>query len=291
MAGQDRVTAALRLIAHPGPRQPDRSSALACQAVPVQLHLRAGQSLAQAVAAAFAQAGFAYGYLRLDGAVLAPLHFVIPAPSPDGEHAAWYSATRQMGAAATIRSGGAHLGLRDGAPFVHCHGLWDGPDNRMGAGHILCDQSRVAQDCTLSGWGLLGAGLVARYDEETRFTLFQPTPQGTAGAVNACLVTLRPNQDILSGLQAVAAAHGIAAAQVEGIGSLVATQFDDCCQIDSFATEILILDGGLTGGTDDGCATLRVASVGFDGDARCGQLVAGANAICVTAELLVLDMA
>ncbi len=286
MAGPDRVSAALRLIDHPGPRQPDRSSALACQAVPVELHLPAGYSLAQAVPAAFAQAGFAAGYLRLDGAVLAPLVYVMPAPSPDSDHAAWYSATRQSGAAVTLRSGGVHLGLRDGQAFVHCHALWDGPDGRYGAGHLLCDQTRLAQDCTLSGWGLRGAGLVAQFDAETRFTLFQPAGHSTADTANAYLVTLRPNQDILTGLQAVAVARNITSARIEGIGSLVATRFADGGQIDSFATEILILSGAL----QDGRCDLHVASVGFDGHARTGPLAHGRNAVCVTAELLLLDL-
>lgn len=274
----------MRLIQHPGPVAAARLTALPCHAVPLQVTLRAGQSLAHAVQEALASRGFQHGYLRLDGARFAPLHFVTPAPATTDAQAAWYSQTYESDGPVVARHAGVHLGLRAGQPFVHCHGLWDGAAGLPDAGHMLCDESLLLQDLTVTGWGLTGAGLVSCHDPETNFTLFQPQaiPPGTPG--NAYLVTLRPNQDIAAALRGFAQQHGISTAQIHGIGSLVGTCFQDGRQIDSYATEILILHGNLQNGTVE----LEVASVGFDGQGSVGHLTADANAICVTAEILVL---
>ncbi|WP_333829090.1 PCC domain-containing protein [Pararhodobacter sp.] len=275
------MTARLRRIQHPGAPASERLRSLPCHAAPLRLTLPAGQSLAEAVPQAFARAGFAFGYLRLDGADFAPLNFVTPAPAPGDGHAAWYSATHHS-SAARARHAGVHLGLRDGKPFLHCHGIWDGtpPD----AGHMLCEDSILAQDCTVAGWGLKGAGLVASHDRETDFTLFRPERQGDAPIANAFLITLRPNQDISAALLAFAQEHRITAAQIEGIGSLVGTAFSDGRMIESYATEILVVQGRL----QDDALSLQIAAVGFDGRCQSGTLAAGANAVCVTAEILLL---
>lgn len=278
------MTARLRQIQHPGPPASERISALPCQATPLRLTLRAGQSLAAAVPEAFAQAGFAFGYLRLDGAAFAPLCFVTPAPAPGDGHAAWYSATHQI-ASARARHAGVQLGQRDGKPFLHCHGVWAGASAPPDAGHMLCDDSILARDCTLDGWGVNGAGLVAHHDTETDFTLFRPERVEGAARANAFLITLRPNQDIGSALRGFAREHRIGAARIEGIGSLVGTAFDDAQRVESYATEILILQGRLLGDA----LSLQVASVGFDGRSLSGGLAADRNAVCVTAEILLLS--
>lgn len=274
----------MRRIQHPGEVAEERLSALPCEAVPVRVTLVAGQSLAQAVQSAFAKLGFDFGYLRLDGASFAPLRFVTPAPSPGDDHAAWYSATYDRTAPVRARHAGVHLGQRDGLPFLHCHGLWDRATGLPDAGHMLCDDSILSQDFEATGWGLKGAGLVSCHDPETNFILFQPQITDAPAKTNAFLVTLRPNQDIGSALLDFGLRHGNATARLEGIGSLVGTHFCDGQTVESYATEILILDGKL----QDNELDLRVASVGFEGRGHTGRLARDANAICVTAEILVL---
>ncbi|MFN3663079.1 PCC domain-containing protein [Yoonia sp.] len=273
----------MRLIIHPGPAAPERVTALPCKATPVQLTLHAGQSLADAVPNAFLQAGFDFGYLRLDGSFFAPLTFVTPGPAPDDSHAAWYSDTHRFNAAG-VRHGGVHLGLRDGKPFLHCHGVWDSPDAVADAGHLLCEDSVLAQDCTVSGWGIIGAGFVGCPDHETNFTLFRPKVQAATCHKHAFLITLRPNQDIGAALVAFARQQHIQSARIEGIGSLVGTRFEKGQDVESFATEILILAGQIASDT----VRLQVASVGFDGRAKKGMLAQDTNAICVTAEVLMI---
>lgn len=270
----------MRLITHPGPRARTRADLRPCRAVPLRVTLRKGLTLSQAISDALAQAGFRFGYLRLDGVRLAHMAFVMPAPASDAEHAAWYSATHRR-ADATILHGGAHLGQRDGRGFVHCHALFQSQE----MGHVLCEDSHLARDIQVHGWGLEGAGLVAQPDDETRFTLFRPQPCAPQGQ-GAWLLTLRPNQDIIEALQQIARRQGIAHARIEGIGSLVGTHFTNATQIDSHATEILLLDGALR---PDGLV-LSAASVGFGGAGRTGVLTTGANAVCVTAELLMIGL-
>lgn len=274
----------MRRIQHPGKPSEQRLHALPCEAVPMRLTLIAGQSLTLAVQSAFAKLGFDFGYLRLDGASFAPLRFVTPAPSPDDNHAAWYSATYGTPAPTRARYAGVHLGQRDGMAFLHCHGLWEEASSLPDAGHMLCDDSILSQDFDATGWGLKGAGLVSCHDPETNFTLFQPQTIEAPAKTNAFLVTLRPNQDIGSALLAFARRQNMSTARLEGIGSLVGTVFRDGHKIESYATEILILDGQLHDREPD----IQIASVGFDGRGHTGHLALDANAICVTAEILLL---
>jgi predicted DNA-binding protein with PD1-like motif len=274
----------IRQITHPGEPARDRITAQPCDAVPLRLTLRSGQSLSGAVPQALAAAGFGFGYLRIDGAVFAPLVFVTPAHAPDSSHAAWYSDTYTLSSPARVRHGGVHLGRRDGAPFLHCHAIWDTSDGLPDAGHLLCDDSILEQDCTVTGWGIKGAGLMSHQDPETNFSLFCPKLLTPTAGHNAFIVTLRPNQDITSALIDFTRQHDINRAEIVGIGSLVGTVFADGDTISSFATEILILSGHLKGRTVD----LEVISVGLDGHARVGFLAPDLNAVCVTFEVMLL---
>ena len=271
----------MRKITHPGPLADTRADVVACHAQPIEVTLRAGQTVTRAMTEGLTKAGCSKGYLRLDGASLAPMNYVIPAPAPGDGHAAWYSQTYTQ-PVAHIQHGGAHLGLRDGQPFVHCHAIWQD----RGMGHVLCDNSVIADDVTVQGWGFRGAGLVAQPDPETQFTLFRPHVEGAPIDGAAFLVTLRPNQDISRALTRIAQDHHITRARVEGIGSLVGTVFEQSPHLESYATELLIVEGALQSGEID----LQVASVGFDGASQTGRLQAGQNAICVTGEVLMIAL-
>jgi hypothetical protein len=223
--------------------------------------------------------GFAAGYLRLDGAHMARLDYVRPAPASGQGHAAWYSATHHL-RDVQISQAGAHLGLRDGRAFVHCHGLWGGA-----MGHMLVPDSVLAADTTVTGWGLSGAMLVAEPDAETLFTLFQPASMPAQdGGLPALLATLRPNQDVAAGIIGLAAQAGFIAAQVEGIGSTVGADFDGGAITESYGTEFLLTNARVSEGQLDA----QIAAVGFHGEIATGRLPMGRNAVCVTSELLLI---
>ncbi|MFN4059119.1 MAG: hypothetical protein ACK4HW_13290, partial [Roseinatronobacter sp.] len=234
----------MRLIHHSGPVAVARSRALPCRAHPVTLTLRGGVPLDHAMTDALGGLGFAAGYLRLDGAQMARLDYVRPARASGQGHAAWYSETYQLRDAG-IAQAGAHLGLRDGRAFVHCHGLWGGA-----AGHMLVADSVLACDTQVIGWGLSGAILVAEPDAETLFTLFQPAPAPDRdGGLPALLATLRPNQDVAAGIVGLAAQAGFQNAQVEGIGSTVGADLIGGAITESYGTEFLITEATVQRGS------------------------------------------
>ncbi|MCA0962946.1 hypothetical protein [Salipiger bermudensis] len=268
-------------LSHPGPRAKARAVSLPCYAEPVTLSLEAGIPLDRAIVDAAAKAGFEAAYLRLPAAELARLAYVIPTPAPGDGRAAWYSATHVLQPGRLIEAG-LHLGRKDGAPFLHCHGLWAGEDGVCRMGHLLAPDSVLAETVVAEGWGLSGARFEVRPDAETGFDLFTPVPHGRPKREpNALLCKLAPNEDPHALL--AEAARAMPGARIEGIGSLIATRFEGAAQ-DSYATEVLLHDGQIS----DGAVRLEASSVGFDGVPLSGTLQSGANRICITAELLLL---
>jgi hypothetical protein len=143
-------------------------------------------------------------------------------------------------------------------------------------------ESRLAAPVRARGWGLRGARLQVSADSETHFPLFQPVALG--GGQGAALVTLRPNQDIGAALEAAAQEAGMPEAQVFGLGSLVHPRLVGQPPIDSFATEILLREGRISGGK----AQLRSDLVTLDGRLLSGVLEPDANGVCITAEVLLV---
>jgi predicted DNA-binding protein with PD1-like motif len=251
----------------------------------MRLRLEAGHDLNAAIARAFAAEGLDGGYVDLAGAALAPIAFVIPAAAPDRSHAAWYSQSFTS-PEAVIETAGATVGRRDGACFIHCHGLWRLQDGTLHMGHLLPDESPLAEDCTVAAIGITGATFEARQDEETNFRLFAASSTEAAATGDALLLTLKPNQDVCAAIESTCRVHDIANASIFGIGSLVGTTFEDATPaLSSIATEVLVEEGRL----ENGLCRLTAASVGMDGSFARGPLAAGANAVCVTFELVILS--
>ena len=282
----------LRTIHHPGPLAETRHASAACRAVPLTLTLEPGRSINAAIAEAFANHGFEGGFVDLVDVPMARMDYVIPAASPDGSHAAWYSDTRSPDTGGTIRSASIHMGRRDGEPFFHCHGQWDVPGEGLKMGHLLPFDAEVARPVKVSAIGLSGALLDVTDDAETNFRLFAPSPRapvpaGEAGG-KAVLATVRPNGDICEQIEEICKEHGIGDARVVGLGSLIGADYEDGTHVSSYATEVLIREGRVSA-TDAGPrATLDIALVGMDGEISQGVLVHGANPVCVTFELLIL---
>jgi len=275
----------MRSLRHPGPPAALRQAVVPCRAFPLVLDLKEGDSVNAAVTGALARAGFASGFARLDGLAVAPMHYVIPAAAPDDSHVAWYSETFAPDGVVTIEKAGAIAGIRDGAPFIHCHGVWRGKDGPRRAGHLLPHDSLVARDARVAAWGIGGAAFIARDDAETNFTLFAAEPaDGGAreGGLPALACTVRPNGDISAVLEAACRAHGLEEADIHGIGSLAGVDFTDGRHVPSHATEVLI-DGGRVRAA---ASLIDVALADMDGAVHEGRLARGENPVCVTFEVL-----
>lgn len=264
----------MRMI-HPGPRAADRAVAVRADLRPLSGVLRAGQTVMDAVGDLFAQAGCKGGVVWLDGAVCDPLRFVLPAPSTDGIHAAWYSDTHAPEGPVTIARATATVGWKDGAPFLHCHGTWAGT-----MGHLLPFDSILAADAPASGIGAPDAWFEALPDAETAFTLF--TPQG-GGNGPGLLARILPGEDVITAIETLAARHSITDARLHGVGSIDNIRFADGSRMDCHATE-LRLDGATL---IQGRAHVPIEVVDIAGTIMRGALTCGENPVGVTLELLI----
>ncbi len=282
----------LRTIRHPGPVSAKRYRAVPCRATPLALTLQAAMPINTAVAQAFAAAGYRAGWVDLADIVMERMNYVMPAASTDAEHAAWYSETYRPDPGGVIQSAGLHLGIRDSEPFLHCHGTWDVPGEGSRMGHLLPFEASLSEPVEVAAYGVVDAALVVREDAETNFRLFSPErwdePTAAAGSHAAILATVRPNEDICEAIEAICVAHAVTEALVLGIGSLVGARFSDGRDIPDHATEVLIRKGRVQ--REDGAqrCTLDIDLVGMTGIMASGRLAHGANAVCVTFELLII---
>lgn len=275
----------MRFLRHPGPPAAPRQNVVACHAHPLVLDLKEGESVNAAVTGALARAGFASGFARLDGVAISPMRYVIPAEAPDDSHVAWYSATHAPDGVVTVEKAGVIAGIRDDAPFIHCHGVWRGEDGARRAGHLLPHESFVARDVRVAAWGIAGAAFIARDDAETNFKLFAAEPADGCegeGGLSALACTVRPNGDISLVLEAACRDNGLADADIHGIGSLAGVDFTDGRHVPSHATEVMIDSGRMRGAA----SLIDVALADMDGAIHEGWLTRGKNPVCVTFEVL-----
>jgi len=279
-----------RVIAHPGPVAPVRHTLAEADAVGLDFTIAAGESVEAWLARGVAAAGCDSAYVEIRDGRLAPFRYVMPAGSPGPSHAAWYSETFAPEGVATVVRAGAIVGRRDGAPFVHCHGLWRSADGHLAMGHMLPAESIAERTIRVVGVGLRGAVFESRYDPETNFTLFASEatlPARNAGS-SALALTLRPNQDVCLAVEALCAEAGIGNARIFGIGSLNGARFEDGPAMHSYASELLIRDGRLDATADGPSLRLDVEVVATVGGIFDGVLVRGDNPVCVTFELVVV---
>ncbi|WP_140849108.1 PCC domain-containing protein [Paracoccus sp. FO-3] len=266
-------------MVHPGPRAAERVQARRAALRPIHGRLRAGQTVMQAVGDLFAAHGCKGGVLSLAGVRCEPMRYVLPALSTDGLHAAWYSATHAPAGRWTIDSATASVGRKDGAPFLHCHGIWSGGgDTAMG--HLLPLDCVIAEDAAVSGLGAAETWFEALPDPETAFTLF--TPQG-GGAGPGLFARILPGEDVVAGIESLAARHGIATARLHGVGSIDHIRFAEGHRMDCLATE-LRLDGARL---VQGAAHVPIEVVDVHGHIARGTLERGANPVGVTLELII----
>src|SRR5712672_2014777 len=234
----------MRRIEQPGPPVTERIQWVEARGRAFSFTLEAGVPLLEAARRGFAKAGFAGGVLNMRGGALGPFAYVMPALSKTPKHAAFYSDTFRPDGITRLRIGAMTLGERDGAPFFHCHALWTEADGRAGGGHILPEETAVAEPFEVEAFGIDGAVFRAEPDPETKFKLFGPVPSAATGAEATSRVyalRLRPNQDFATALEGFCRDRGIARATIHGgVGSTIGARFTDGRTVEPFATELAI---------------------------------------------------
>jgi hypothetical protein len=285
-----------RFIRQPGPPPPERILAVEGAGRALRLDLPAGLPLVEAVRRGFAAQGFAGGTVAVDGIALGPFAYVMPALSRTPEHAATYSETFRPAGVTRLRHGAMTFGRRDGAAFFHCHALWTEAGGREGGGHILPEETWLAEPAaSVPAFGFAGGVFEADHDPETNFRLFGPVAAAAPPAAEAATparafaLRLRPNQDLCGALEGFCAARGIRRARVQGgVGSTIGARFAGGGAVRNFATEAFIRPGGAVlpgaGGAPE--ARLDVALVDFTGALAAGRMLRGANPVLMTYELV-----
>jgi predicted DNA-binding protein with PD1-like motif len=280
----------MRSIKQPGPPVAERIQWVEVRGRAFSFALQAGLPLLEAARRGFAAEGFSGGTLNMSGGALGPFGYVMPALSKTGENAAFYSDTFRPAGITRLKLATMTLGARDGAPFFHCHGLWREADGRISGGHMLPEETHVAEPFEVEAFGIDGAVFVAEPDPETKFKLFGPVPAKPSGANasrRAFAMRLRPNQDFAGSLEAFCRERGIARARIRGgVGSTIGARFADGKIIEPFATELAITSGAIA--SDE--ATLDVALIDYTGGIGEGRLIRGDNPVLMTMELVLEAM-
>ena len=281
----------MRSIAQPGRPAPERIQWAEARGRGFTFRLATGVPLLEAARRGFAAQGFAGGTLNIKDGALGPFAYVMPALSNTGENAAFYSETFRPAGITRLRIGAMTFGRRDGAPFFHCHALWSEADGRACGGHILPEETVVAEPFEVEAFGLDGAVFTAEPDPETNFKLFGPVPSASTNAKTtsrAYALRLRPNQDFAGALETFCRERGIASAKLHGgVGSIIGARFTDGRSVEPFATEMAVRSGRVAVGNDGMPeATLDVALVDYTGGLAVGRLVRGDNPVLMTMELV-----
>ena len=184
------------------------------------------------------------------------------------------------------------LGQRDGAPFFHCHALWTEADGRAGGGHILPEETVVAEPFAVEAFGIDGAVFMAEPDPETNFKLFGPVPCAASGcrkrpaAPSRCgcgRTRILPARWRSSAASAALSAPGFTAASAAP--SARALPMAAC--VEPFATELAIRSGVIAPGAGGALeAELDIALVDYIGGLAEGRLMRGDNPVLMTMELV-----
>jgi predicted DNA-binding protein with PD1-like motif len=281
----------MRRIQQPGLTVAERIQWVEARGRSFSFTLEAGLPLLEAARRGFAAQGFAGGTLNIGSGALGPFAYVMPALSKTSEHAAFYSETFRPRGITQLRLATMTFGMRDGAPFFHCHGLWREADGRVNGGHMLPEETVVADPFEVEAFGIDGAMFAAEPDPETNFKLFGPVAGEAGGAdttSRAFALRLRPNQDFAECLETFCRDRGIARARIRGgVGSTIGARFTDGRIVAPFATELAITSGTIAPGANGALeAELDIALVDYTGGIAEGRLVRGDNPVLMTMEFV-----
>src|SRR6202163_1342345 len=281
----------MRPIVQPGPPAPERIQWVAARGRAFSFTLEAGLPLLEAARRGSPAGGLTGGVPRWTGGALGPLAYVMPALSKTPDHAAFYSDTFRPAGITRLKLAAMTFGERDGAPFFHCHALWRQADGRAGGGHILPEETVVAEPSAVEAFGIDGAVFAAEPDPETNFNLFGPVPSAATPpktTSRAFALRLRPNRDFAGALEAFCRERGIISARLHGgVGSTIGARFADGRIVEPFATELAVSSGVIASGASGALeAELDIALVDYEGGIAEGRLLRGDNPVLMTMELV-----
>ena len=184
------------------------------------------------------------------------------------------------------------FGMRDGAPFFHCHALWTEADGRVNGGHILPEETIVAEPFEVDAFGIDGAivrggaGCGDRTSSCSVRSRARPRARATTG--RAFALRLRPNQDLAGALEGFCRAARHRAARdprrrrQHHRRALCGWDAASCRSPPSLRSATGTIAPGAGGALE---AQLDVALVDYLGGLAEGRLVRGDNPVLMTMEL------
>jgi predicted DNA-binding protein with PD1-like motif len=287
------LTAQPRHIRHPGPVDPHRIDSLAGRSHALDFTLARGMSLLDAVAAPLDAAELTGAGITFKHVRFKPFRYVLPAFSPDTAHVAYYSATQAPEEEIEVVCANLTYGRKDGGPFLHCHAMWRDRTGRLCGGHVLPSEAFVSAPGQAVAFGTAQIAMLSKFDPETNFTLFRPVAPEAAPVTNTAgprciLARLKPNVDLIEGIEEVCRRHDIRHALVRsGVGSIVGTEFEDGRVIREHPTEMLVLGGQVAPDrSGQPHADLSIAVADTRGDLHEGKPVRGRNPVLICFELV-----
>lgn len=285
------MSAALRRLKQPGPARPERWIAAPGAAQELAFTLEPGLSINEAIARPLLAAGIKGATVELGGGSLGPFTYVMPALSADPRYAAFYSESHVPPGCTEFERGVATFGSREGASFIHCHGVWREADGARRGGHVMPLDTIVSEPIRARAFGTADAAFEVLPDAETNFSLFTPVPAGRAGEERRLLLLkVQPNEPLDGAILAACRAHNIRSARIHGIGSIIGAGFADGRYAPSIATELFLSDGKVRTQSDGtGEAEIEITLVDVDGEIHEGRLAPG-NPVCITCELCLVEV-
>ncbi len=283
-----------RHLIQPGPIAVQRFESFEGKGRRFQFTLQPGLSINEAIARPLLAENIRAAALVIEDGSFAPLHYLMPALSTDGIHAAWYSDQYSPEGETRLERGNVTFGERDGAPFIHCHATWNEADGSRNAGHILPHETIISKPIRATAWGVDNIAMVSEPDRETGFTLFHPVQrhhmrEETQGS-RMVFARVAPNEDIIKSLEAICQKHGIRNAAIQSsIGSLIGARYLGGEAVEDIATEVFVLQGTVSSDSSD--TRVEIAMVDTHGQITRGFLERGENPVCITFELCLEEIA
>lgn len=281
-----------RRLKHPGPVSDERIVSKAGALEIVEIHLKKGMRLIDAVSQILEPAGIQGAGIRFKDLRLAPVSYVMPAYSPDDKHVAYYSETYTVSEEILIEDSNATYGIREGIPFMHFHGLWKDGEKQKG-GHILASDSIVAEDGTAIAYSAKSVKIDSIYDKETNFTIFNPQKNREndyKDTDRTCIIaTVKANEDLVDAIALICKEHQISSGSIwTGIGSTVGGVFENGNTVEQIPTELITMNGQIV--TDkDGELQVKyeAALIDVQGTIHFGGLRRGENPVLILFELVI----
>ncbi len=291
----------MRSIIHPGTPSTFKICSVNAGVESADIVLQAGANLLSAMIAALEPFDTQSAVLRLEGGAFEPFCYVMPALSRNQEHSVYFSDRYDVAGRVVLETASVTYGLRDGAPWLHCHAVWIEPDGTRRCGHLLPEDIRISQPVRAHVSILRGVAFTVKADAETNFSLFvpeqarlkAPSPSpimaDTSPVQTAFAIRLSPNVDVCSAIESFCSEHHITRATIlGGVGSTVGAVFDDNRIVEPFVTEMLIRQGCIQP-DEQGLpqALIDISMVDYEGGISEGRLKRGENPVLVTFELVV----